>query len=59
VESDVPEPPPNDRLGRELTHAGTGSSTGSTTGDGPGTGSSSGMISISRSVSGTPMSIAD
>src|SRR5215207_7864554 len=59
VEPDVPKPPPDDWLGRELTHAGAGSSTGSTTGAGAGTGSSNGVISISRSVSGTPMSIAD
>src|SRR5438552_18342994 len=38
-------------------HVGTGSPAGSSAGAGTGTGSSSGVISISRSVSGAPMSI--
>ena len=59
VEPDVPKSPPEDGLGRELAHAGTGCSTGSSTGAGAGTGSSTGVISISRSVSGRPISIAD
>src|SRR5215475_4774190 len=57
VEPDVPEPPPEDRVDRDLGHVATGSSTGSSTGAGVGTGSSSGMISISRSVSGRPISM--
>jgi hypothetical protein len=57
MESDVPQPPPKDRLSRERPHAGTGSWIGSSTGAGSGTGSSTGVISISRSVSGRPISI--
>src|SRR4029453_8743473 len=57
VDPDVPEPPPEDRVDRDPGHVATGSSTGSSTGAGVGTGSSSGMISISRSVSGRPISM--
>jgi hypothetical protein len=54
VAPDVPEPPADDGLGVDFAHAGTGSSAG--TSAGAGTGSSSGVISISRSVSGAPIS---
>jgi hypothetical protein len=57
VKSDMPETPRENGLARERAHAGTGSWTGSSIGAGSGTGSSSGVISISRSVSGRPMSI--
>jgi hypothetical protein len=57
VAPNVPEPPPDDRLGVDLSYDGTGSSAGSSAGAGVGTGSSSGAISISCSVSGEPISI--
>jgi hypothetical protein len=58
----VPDPPAEHRLDRgfELPHAGAGCSTGSVagagTGAGAGVGSSTGTTSISRSLSGLPMS---
>src|SRR5205823_5636019 len=56
----VPQPPAEDRLGEErgVRHAGTGSTAGSSAGAVLGTGSSSGLTSTSRSVSGSPMSMA-
>jgi hypothetical protein len=59
VRSDLPEPPAHDGFVQELGHDATGSSTGDSTGTstGVGTGSSSGYTTISRSVSGAPISI--
>ena len=59
--ADVPEPPADERLGVELGQAGTCSLSGTLAGSssgGVGTGSSRGMTTISRSVSGRPISIA-
>src|SRR5262249_48352907 len=53
----VPEAPAEQGLADDLHHTPAGSSAGCSTGAGMGTGSSFGTTSISRSVSGSPMSI--